>query len=249
MGGRAEAGRELAVDSFVKKLFHSWYLPWKAAAGLGGGKVDARQHRRFPLMMATAPQISGFRKDPAQAPASLAPSFDARGFRDTLGRFATGVAVVTAPGDDGALGVTISSFNSVSLTPPLVLFSIDRRAYSLGAMLAAKGYGINILGGQQEALSKRFAKALTDKWHDVAHVCGYAEAPLLVGALAHFECRPYAQHDGGDHVIFIAEVVNFAVAHSDEESPLIFFRGQYRSLLADGHCPGHFEWPSPIHYF
>jgi flavin reductase (DIM6/NTAB) family NADH-FMN oxidoreductase RutF len=186
---------------------------------------------------------------PAQPAAASTPGFDPRAFRDALGQFATGVAVVTARGADGvAVGVTMSSFNSVSLAPPLVLFSVDRRAYSLGALLGAKGYGINILGRHQEALSNRFAKALADKWHDVAHAAGYAEAPLIAGALAHFECRPYAHHDGGDHVIFIAEVLSFATP-SPEEEPLVFFRGRYRSLASDDQRAAPPEWPLPIHYF
>lgn len=188
--------------------------------------------------------------DPSPQEPAPKPGFDTRAFRDALGRFATGVAVITARQSDGlAVGMTMSSFNSVSLNPPLVLFSVDRRAYSLGAMLNAKGYGVNILGRQQEALSNRFAKALADKWTDVPHVAGYAEAPLLAGALAHFECRPYAHHDGGDHVIFVAEVMSFAVPGSGPDDPLVFFRGRYRSLAADDQRPAPPEWPLPIHYF
>lgn len=173
---------------------------------------------------------------------------EAKGFRDALGRFATGIAVVTARAEDGQpIGMTMSSFNSVSLEPPLVLFSVDRKAHSLGAISRAKGYGINILGREQEALSTRFAKALSDKWHAVEHVAGYGEAPLLAGALAHFECRPYAQYDGGDHVIFVVEVVNFATPISDGE-PLVFFRGRYRQLAADQNHPAPEQWPLPIHY-
>lgn len=173
---------------------------------------------------------------------------DVKRFRDALGRFATGIAIVTARSCDGeAVGMTMSSFNSVSLVPPLVLFSVDRKAHGLAAMAGAKGYGINILGREQETLSNQFAKALSDKWQAVEHVPGYGEAPLIANALAHFECRPYAQYDGGDHVIFVVEVVNVATPAADGE-PLLFFRGRYRSLAADEYRAAPDQWPLPIHY-
>ncbi len=105
---------------------------------------------------------------------------DQRSFRRALSQFATGVAVITARGEtDEAIGLTMSSFNSVSLEPPLVLFSVDRRAFSLPAMLAAKGYAVNILSREQEALSNQFAKSLGDKWSNVAHSARARAAPLL----------------------------------------------------------------------
>ncbi len=157
--------------------------------------------------------------------------FDARAFRQALGTFATGVAVITARAAEGAVvGMTMSSFNSVSLDPPLVLFSVARSAHSLPAMLAARAYGVNVLDREQEHLSNRFSKALADKWADVDHTLGHGEAPLLTGALAHFECEPYAHHDGGDHVIFLARVLRFA--HAQAGTPLIFYRGRYHGLAA-----------------
>lgn len=169
---------------------------------------------------------------------------DPRAFRGALGQFATGVAVITAQGADGsAIGMTMSSFNSVSVDPPLVLFSIDRKAFSLQAMTDAKGYAVNILGRDQEHLSNRFAKALGDKWAAVEHTIGHMSAPLIAGALAHFECTPYAHYDGGDHVIFVGRVVRFSAFPVNE--PLIFFRGAYRSLQSTERSP---EWPLPMHY-
>jgi flavin reductase (DIM6/NTAB) family NADH-FMN oxidoreductase RutF len=97
-------------------------------------------------------------------------------------------------------------------------------------MLAARGYGVNVLARDQEHLSNRFARALEDKWAGVAHTAGVEDAPLLSGAIAHFECVPYAHHDGGDHVIFLARVVRFA--HSEEAEPLVFFRGAYHGVVA-----------------
>jgi flavin reductase (DIM6/NTAB) family NADH-FMN oxidoreductase RutF len=169
---------------------------------------------------------------------------DPRAFRRALGQFATGVAVITAQAVDGsAVGLTMSSFNSVSVDPPLVLFSIDRKSFSLKTMIEAKGYAVNILGRDQEHLSNQFARSLGDKWSAVEHTLGEKAAPLLAGALAHFECAPYAHYDGGDHVIFVGRVVGFSAYPQAE--PLIFFRGAYHSLAGTERPP---EWPLSMHY-
>lgn len=171
---------------------------------------------------------------------------DMREFRRVLGQFATGVAVITAPGaDDEPVGVTMSSFNSVSLDPPLVLFSVDRRVYTLPILMAAEGYAVNVLGRSQEHVSNRFAKASPDRWANVSHEMGVTGAPLIRDAIAHFECEPYAQHDGGDHVIFVGRVVRFS--SSSQEDPLLFFRGRYHGLGSDE--PRLPEWPLPMHYW
>ncbi|SHI98324.1 NADH-FMN oxidoreductase RutF, flavin reductase (DIM6/NTAB) family [Roseomonas rosea] len=154
--------------------------------------------------------------------------FDPRALRHALGQFATGVAIVTAPGAEAPVGMTISSFNSVSLDPPLVLFSVARSAHSLPALLDAPGYAIHVLGREQEETSGRFARALAGKWQGIGHRPGLHDAPLLDGALAHFECAAHARHDGGDHVIFLARVLRFSLRDAGE--PLIFFRGRYRAL-------------------
>ncbi|MCF3948834.1 flavin reductase family protein [Acidiphilium sp. AL] len=155
--------------------------------------------------------------------------FDYCSFRKALSHFATGVAVVTARGPaHEPIGMTMTSFNSVSLDPPLVLFSVDRRALSLPAMVAAQGYAINILSRCQETLSGQFAQARGEKWANVEVVAGYTEAPLLQGALAHFECEPHAHYDAGDHVIFVIRVIRFSA--NEREAPLLFFRGKYHSV-------------------
>jgi flavin reductase (DIM6/NTAB) family NADH-FMN oxidoreductase RutF len=167
-------------------------------------------------------------------------------FRRALGEFATGVAVITAQGQgEDLIGMTMSSFNSVSLDPPLVLFSVDRKANSLPAMLQAKGFAVNILAREQENISNRFAKALSDKWADVKRTVGHAEAPLITGALAHFECEPYANYDGGDHVVFVVRVIRHAV-RAGNPAPLIFFRGRYRDVVDETEREP--SWPLPIHY-
>jgi flavin reductase (DIM6/NTAB) family NADH-FMN oxidoreductase RutF len=171
-------------------------------------------------------------------------ALDPRAFRQALGQFATGVAVITAQAESGsAIGLTMSSFNSVSVDPPLILFSMDRKAFSLAAMIEAAGYAVNILGRNQERLSDQFAKSLSDKWTAVEHTLGHAAAPLIADALAHFECEPYAQYDGGDHLIFVGRVVRFNAYPTAE--PLIFFRGAYRSLAGTERAA---EWPLPMHY-
>ena len=154
-----------------------------------------------------------------------------RAFRDALGMFATGVTVVSAAGEDGEpIGLTVSSFNSVSLDPPLVLFSVDRAALSLPALRRAPGYGVSVLSAEQAELSKIFATSGAEKWAGMELEIGYGGAPLIPGAIACFECRPYAVHEGGDHEIFVAEVV----AHRSVAStaPLVFFGGTYRSLAS-----------------
>jgi flavin reductase (DIM6/NTAB) family NADH-FMN oxidoreductase RutF len=158
-------------------------------------------------------------------------AFDPRLFRRALGQFATGVTVVTGRSFRGEkLGMTVSSFNSVSLSPPLILFSIDKRARSLPAFLELDGYAVNILSQDQAELSSRFAGPAGDKWTDVMHTTGHAGAPLLPGTLAHFECSAYACHDGGDHVIFVGHVLGFA--WSEHTEPLVFFRGTLRDVHA-----------------
>ena len=171
---------------------------------------------------------------------------DTKAFRNALGEFATGVAVITAESSTGdPIGMTMSSFNSVSLNPPLVLFSVDRRAHSLDAMQKAKHFAVNILGREQEEISNRFARALSDKWLNVKLTAGYSQAPLITGALAHFECKPYAQYDGGDHIIFVVQVTRFSVRPGDP-APLVFFRGRYCDIADDSNREP--TWPLPIHY-
>ena len=169
-----------------------------------------------------------------------------RAFRRALGEFATGVAVVTARSKEGELvGMTMSSFNSVSIDPPLVLFCVDRKARSLPAMLEARGFAINVLARDQEGISNQFARALSDKWTQIKTSVGHAEAPLISGALAHFECAPFANYDGGDHVIFVVRVLRHT-SRSEAAAPLIFFRGRYRDLVDETEREP--AWPLPIHY-
>ncbi|HZT21024.1 MAG TPA: flavin reductase family protein [Dongiaceae bacterium] len=157
-------------------------------------------------------------------------NFDPRSFRQALGCFATGITVVTSVGLDGEyLGFTANSFNSVSLDPPLVLFSLDRGAYSLRAFEAAGVFAINILREDQEHVSVAFARALTNKWEGVRTEIWDTGSPILCDALASFDCRTTSMHDGGDHVIFVGRVLRLRAV--GEGRPLIYFRGAYRQIV------------------
>lgn len=157
-------------------------------------------------------------------------SLDTKEFRFALGNFPTGVTVITSvTGDGELLGATANSFSSVSLDPPLVLFSLDRGAYSLGAYLSAGVFAVNILSADQQELSNRFAKALGEKWTGVDYETWETGSPILPGTLASFDCRVWNTYDGGDHIIFVGEVLR--MSRDAEAAPLVFFRGQY-GLLA-----------------
>ncbi len=154
--------------------------------------------------------------------------FDRRAFRNALGNFATGVTVITAKGEDGALaGVTANSFNSVSLDPPLVLWSLDRVSPSLKVLENASHFCVHILAEGQSDLCMKFAKSGDDKFNGVEFAEGLGGAPVFDGCLAYFECRNVVHHDGGDHVIIVGEVERFETAAGE---PLVFFRGQLGDL-------------------
>ena len=171
-------------------------------------------------------------------------AFDVRAFRQALGQFPTGVCVVTCLADGEQLGMTMSSFNSLSLEPPLVLFSIDRRSTSLTLWRQAAAYTVNVLSENQKDISNRFAKPLSNKWEGVRFEPGHSGAPVLPGVAARFDCDPWARHEAGDHVLFIAKVKHFR-CFADRQ-PLVFSKGRYASLQ-----PTEFTaplWPLDIHY-
>jgi 3-hydroxy-9,10-secoandrosta-1,3,5(10)-triene-9,17-dione monooxygenase reductase component len=156
------------------------------------------------------------------------PKIDAREFRNALGNFATGVTIITARGADGELvGITANSFNSVSLDPPLILWSLDRSSASLKVIEAASHFCVHILSDQQSEECMTFAKSGADKFAERDFGEGLGGAPILDGCLARFECRNVVHHDGGDHVIIVGEVERF---DTNEGDPLIFFRGQLADL-------------------
>lgn len=158
-----------------------------------------------------------------------------REFREGLGYFATGIAVVTATtGDGDRIGATISSFNSVSLEPPLVLFSIARNSRAFPAWRSVAHFAVNVLAEHQAETSARFARALGDKWGGTRWAEASNGAPLLPDALAAFECVRYANYDGGDHLIIVGRVLGVRVRQPANAAPLIFFRSGYRRLAGEG---------------
>lgn len=156
---------------------------------------------------------------------------DRRQFRDCLGCFPTGVTVVTAVGREGPIGVTVNSFNSVSLDPPLILFCLDRSTRSLAGFEAATHYAVNVLNLDQGALARRFASADNDKWAGLDVARGKTGCPVFEGAAAVMECAAHARHEGGDHIIFVGRVV--AMRAHPEARPLVFHRGRYASLTRE----------------
>ena len=154
------------------------------------------------------------------------PRFSTSEFRASLAMFATGVTIVTARTAAGELvGLTANSFNSVSLNPPLVLWSLSQAASSMAAFSAGSHYAINILAADQQGLAERFASKRDDRWDGVAFTDGVAGAPLLTGSAASFECFNRSQYTEGDHVIFVGEVE--CCSHSTGAAPLLYHGGKF----------------------
>jgi flavin reductase (DIM6/NTAB) family NADH-FMN oxidoreductase RutF len=154
------------------------------------------------------------------------PSFSPQEFRAALGMFATGVTIVTARTADGnVVGLTANSFNSVSMQPPLVLWSLSRQAGSMPAFRRGSHYAINVLSAEQKALAERFASKDVERFEGVAHRAGASGVPLIDGAAAVFECFNRSRYEEGDHVIFVGEVER--CAHRTGASPLLFHGGRY----------------------
>lgn len=150
-------------------------------------------------------------------------------FRAVLGRYATGVAIVTTVGHDGyPVGLTVNSFTSVSLDPPLVLFCLDRQAGSGPAFAATDCFAVNILGTHQAPVSARFADPAAERFAEDRTLTWETGAPILAHALAALDCRIHARYDGGDHVILVGRVLRAEVV--DDAAPLVYWRGEYRAL-------------------
>ena len=140
--------------------------------------------------------------------------------------FATGVTIVTARTPTGALiGLTANSFNSLSLSPPLVLWSLSQAAGSMPALSTGSHYAINVLAADQKALAERFAGRRDDRWAGVAYTEGASGAPLISGAAASFECFNRSRYEEGDHVIFVGEVER--CSHQPGAAPLLFHGGKF----------------------
>lgn len=155
--------------------------------------------------------------------------FDPRAFRRALGNFATGVTVMTAATADGQkAGVTANSFNSVSLDPALILWSIDKRSTSYEVFAEATHFAVNILAADQIELSNQFARPSDNKFAGVDFARGAGDAPLLADCAARFQCERYQILEGGDHWIILGKVVKF---DDFGRSPLLYHQGAYSMVL------------------
>ncbi len=165
-------------------------------------------------------------------PTAAAPTADfySLQLRQALAHFATGVTVVTACSPDGQrAGLTVNSFNSVSLEPPLVLWSLGCSSSSMAVFAAASHHVIHVLGADQQALGERFAGPREQRWLDLTHGWSHGGAPLLAGCAAVFECQSLSQQTAGDHVIFIAEVTR---CFSDgPRAPLLYHGSRFHTGL------------------
>ncbi len=149
-------------------------------------------------------------------------------FRHALGRFASGVTVVTSKDADGNLhGITVSAFCSVSLEPPLVLVCIEKKAGSNHAFQDGKAFVVNLLAANQQYLSDRFASRLSDKFAGVSYRSGIEDLPVLEDALANLECLLKYSYEAGDHTIFVGQIEK---AHIADGVPLLYFHGNYRKI-------------------
>ncbi|MFL6729466.1 MAG: flavin reductase family protein [Sphingomicrobium sp.] len=157
---------------------------------------------------------------------------DPRTLRDALGCFATGVTVVTClDGEGKPTGLTVNSFTSVSLDPPLLLVCIHKKAASAPALTGAACFAINVLQTGQRPQSITFSARVEDRFDETPWSCGEAGAPILMESLGVFECERFAVYDGGDHHILVGRVVKASFDASLD--PLLFFRGSYRRLHFD----------------
>jgi 3-hydroxy-9,10-secoandrosta-1,3,5(10)-triene-9,17-dione monooxygenase reductase component len=172
-----------------------------------------------------------------------APETSVRQFRDALGAFATGVTIVTTRTRSGVdVGLTANSFNSVSLEPPMVLWSLAKAARTLPAFLESSYFAVHVLSAAQEELSHTFATRGADKFSGLALERGRGGIPLLDGCSARFQCRTAVKYEGGDHVVFIGEVESF---DHFERPPLVFHGGRYAGTIARPRAAGASEASEP----
>lgn len=158
-------------------------------------------------------------------------SFTPREFRDALGLFPTGIAVVTTVDADGhPAGVTVNSFTSVSLEPPLILVSLARTSRSLDTFNAAKHFAVSLLRHDQRQVSSAFASTAGERFNQVRHRAGHGACPVIEPHLVAFECEVHARYDGGDHVLLLGKVTKIDPGKDAVPQPLLYFRGQYREL-------------------
>lgn len=160
--------------------------------------------------------------------------FTSAELRSSLALFATGIAIATTSDGNERAGITVNSFSSVSMTPPLVLFSLNRNLRSFALFERASGFSINVLRHDQRAMSEQFSRGGESKWNDVDWETGKHGGIIIRPSLASFDCRLRHCYDGGDHAIFVGEVV--ALSSESVHEPLIYFRSRYHDLPAPRHA-------------
>lgn len=159
------------------------------------------------------------------------PATDARTLRDAFGCFTTGVTVITTLNGDAPVGFTANSFSSVSLDPPLALFSIGHAASCLPALEASGKFVVNVLHVDQEPVARQFTRKVGDRFEGLATEIWRTGAPVLSGCMANFECETHHAFDAGDHRVFIGRILR--VHHDAAHEPLVFLRGGYRRVHTD----------------
>jgi flavin reductase (DIM6/NTAB) family NADH-FMN oxidoreductase RutF len=174
-----------------------------------------------------------------------AASIDTPALRRAFGTYATGVVVIGARGEDGLpVGMTVNSFSSVSLSPPLVSFCPARSSFAFPVYRTMAHFSVSVLGEEHRGISDRFARAGEHKWSGVKHRLGEGGVPVLEDAVAAFECAVEERFDAGDHVIVVGRVLRFE--HHGERSPLLFHGSRYHGLGAGLDSPQHVDLASLI---
>jgi 3-hydroxy-9,10-secoandrosta-1,3,5(10)-triene-9,17-dione monooxygenase reductase component len=155
-------------------------------------------------------------------------------FREALGHYASGITVITSLVDGEPVGFTCQSFYSVSMSPPLVSFSVKSTSGSYPKIRQAGRFAVNILSEEQVGISNQFAQRGTDKWRGIGRQDSPLGNPLITGSLHWLDCEIYAEHAAGDHLIVIGEVKALDVQQVAATQPLLYFKGQYRNIAAHG---------------
>lgn len=155
-------------------------------------------------------------------------------FREALGHYASGITVITSQLEGEPIGFTCQSFYSVSMSPPLVSFSVMSTSASYPKIRQAGRFVVNILSGEQVKISNQFARRGSDKWHGVDWQQSPLGNPIIPGSLHWLDCEIHAEHAAGDHLIVIGEVKALSLQDTAATQPLLYFKGQYCNLAADG---------------
>ena len=159
-------------------------------------------------------------------------TIDIREFRNALGTFATGINVITTTASDGTLlGMTVNSFTSVSLNPPLILVCLDKKSAMTESFVTGKGFGVNILRESQQSVSNEFAGKSEDRFAKHAHSTSEQGNPVLDGILSFLDCQNEDVYEGGDHLILVGRVMSFS--YQSDAAPLLYFNGAYHGLKGD----------------